>query len=177
MNEEIWADIPQYEGKYQASDLGNVRSLNYRHTGEAKVMKPRLTRDGYLRVHLYKNGKGKCVNIHSLVVTAFKGPIPPGMQVNHINEDKCDNRLENLEVVTPKQNMNHGTRIERAVKAISKALKGKSLSAEHRAKISAARKGRPSGMKGKKLSEETKAKMRASQKARHQREKRGNYCA
>lgn len=146
---ENWKAVPGYEGKYQVSDLGNVRSLNYNRTGEVKVLKIRFNRR-YLFVSLCINGEEKNFYVHKLVWISFNGEIPKGMQINHINENKFDNRLSNLEVVTPKQNLNHGTRNERAGKSISKALKGKMHSAE------------------------TKAKMCASQKARRQREHCGN---
>lgn len=60
--------------------------------------------------------------MHTLVVTSFRGPIPKGLVVNHINENKLDNRLENLEIITQKENINFGTRNERSGKAISKQL-------------------------------------------------------
>lgn len=160
IDNEVWKDIPGYEGLYEASDLGNVRSLNYNHTGKTKVMQPSLTRKGYLTLCLSKNGKQKQRLVHTLVITAFRGPIPPGMQVNHLNEIKTDNRLSNLEVCTPKQNNNWGTRIERA----AKANKGRKHTPATKAKISASE-------KGKKVSAETRAKLSAAQKARYQREK------
>lgn len=198
---ECWKDIPGYEGKYQVSDLGNVRTLNYNHTGEVKVLKFLITRTGYCRVALYKNGKTRYFLVHRVVWFTFKGPIPKGLQINHLNEIKTDNRLENLEVCTPKHNTNYGTRGERAGKAISKALKGKATwnkgvpwpeetrakmkgktpwnkgktlkphTEETKAKMSAALKCKPAWNKGKPFSEETKEKMRAAQKARREREK------
>lgn len=71
---------------------------------------------------LFKDKKKKSLYIHRLVVTAFRGSIPPGMVVNHRNENKLDNSLSNLEIVTAKQNNNHGTRNERIGKALSKQL-------------------------------------------------------
>lgn len=117
---ENWKSIKGYAGLYEVSDLGNVRSLK---CGKVRVLKPSISHNGYYLVNLYKDGESKSFYVHSLVVTAFKGPIPAGMQVNHINEDKTDNRLENLEIVTAKQNCNHGTRNERMAKAKSKELK------------------------------------------------------
>lgn len=120
---ENWKSVVGFEGLYEVSDLGRVRSLNYLgNTGKAKVLSPWSCR-GYLRLGLYKDGKKKQFLVHTLVITAFRGPIPAGMQVNHRNEDKRDNRLVNLEVVTAKQNINHGTRNERAAKAKSKEVK------------------------------------------------------
>lgn len=69
-----------------------------------------------------KNGKQKSFYVHRLVAETFIGPIPKGEVVNHLNENKLDNRLENLEICTVTQNNNHGTRNERIAKANSKQL-------------------------------------------------------
>lgn len=103
---EIWKPIKGFEGFYDVSNFGRVRSL-YR---KEKILKSAKDKDGYLIVGLYKNGKGKTYMVHRLVWEAFRGSIPKGMQVNHINENKTDNRLENLELVTPKENCNWGMR-------------------------------------------------------------------
>lgn len=116
---EKWKPVVGFEGLYEVSDEGRVRSLKF---SKVKILKPGINSTGYLQVSLWKNGKMKVFTVHYLVVTTFKGPIPPGMQVNHVNENKLDNRLENLEVVTAKENLNWGTRNERARRAISKEL-------------------------------------------------------
>ena len=113
---EIWKDIIGYEGLYQVSNLGNVRSLNYRNTGKEKVLKAGKTKKGYLLVNLYKNGKMKTYLIHRLVYEAFKGPIPEGYQINHLSEIKNQNNLENLSLMTCKENVNFGTGKERSAK-------------------------------------------------------------
>ena len=123
--EEIWKDINGFEGLYQVSNLGRVKSpqkIVYRKTGGYNVYKERIiaqetVKGGYYRVHLFKNGKGSHLLVHRLVYAAFCGEIPPGTQVNHINEDKSDNRLENLNLMTPKDNTNWGTANERRSKA------------------------------------------------------------
>lgn len=92
-----------------------------------KFLKPQTMKNGYQQVWLSSNeGKMKRYLLHRVVYEAVSGsPIPEGMQINHRNEIKTDNRFfENLELVTPKQNINYGSRNERAGKAISKALKG-----------------------------------------------------
>lgn len=187
---ECWKSVPGYEN-YEVSDLGNVRSLDYNHTGEVKAMKPESTKQGYLRVALSKNGKTKRFSVHTLVITTFRGPIPPGMQVNHINENKKDNRLVNLEIVTAKQNSNHGTRNERVAKALKTRYQREPFSEERKRKISAVKKGKTpwnkgkthseetrakisAAKKGKKLSEEYRAKLSAAQKARWERVRCGN---
>lgn len=108
MKNEIWKDIPGYEGRYQVSDYGNVRN---NMTGY--LLKPQKNTHGYLHVALYKEGKRATKLVAILEYEAFYGPIPPGRQVNHINEDKTDNRLENLNLMTAKENSNWGTRNKR----------------------------------------------------------------
>ena len=117
LEKEIGKNIPNYEG-YQVSNLGRVKSF---YGLKEKILKPKITR-GYYQVHLHKNSIGKWYSIHRLVFEAFNGTIPEGLQVNHINEVKTDNRLENLNLMTPKENTNWGTGIERQVK---KRINGK----------------------------------------------------
>ena len=127
---EIWKDIPDYEGYYQVSNMGRVRSVDreVRHSSggmrilKEKVLKPVMNRDGYLKVGLWKDGKMKKFTIHRLVYSAFCGEIPNELQVNHIDEDKTNNKLENLNLMTPKQNSNWGTRNERFAKTQSKPV-------------------------------------------------------
>ena len=119
---EIWNKIPEFEGKYQASNFGRIKSLNYLRTGKEKLLKQSLNHNGYLFVKLSKNGKIKNYYVHRLVWIAFNGEIPEGMQINHKSEVKTENNLENLELVTRKENCNWGTRNERLAIAISKTL-------------------------------------------------------
>ena len=113
---EIWKDIKDYEGLYQVSNLGRVKSLKY---GKEKILKSCKLNNGYLIVNLHKEGKQKHYYIHRLVATAFI-PNPDNLsQVNHINEDKTDNRVENLEWCDNKYNINYGTRNERIGKTNS----------------------------------------------------------
>ena len=122
---EIWKDIPNYEG-YQVSNLGRVKSLEridaLGHRLKEKILKPGITHNGYYLIGLCKNSKVKMYYVHRLVYEAFNGSIPEGLQVNHINEVKTDNRLENLNLMTAKENSNWGTRNERRVK---KQINGK----------------------------------------------------
>ena len=124
MSEEIWKDIPNYEG-YQISNLGRVKSLKRTYRIKEKILKTAIIRNGYYIVSLCKNSKVRHYYVHRLVWEAFNGQIPENMQVNHINEIKTDNRLENLNLMTPKENTNWGTRNERIAKKNSIILKNR----------------------------------------------------
>lgn len=128
---ENWRDIPGYEGLYQASDLGKVKSLNYHRTGKEQILSPTKGTHGYLQVDLYKDGVRKNCLVSLLVWEVFNGPIPEGMQVNHINEIKTDNRLENLNLMTCKENNNWGTRNRRMAKSRSKMVEQHTLDDTH----------------------------------------------
>lgn len=112
LEKEIWKDIPNYEGIYQASNLGRIKSLKRPYGLKEKILKPQIIR-GYYRVVLCKNSIQKKYLVHRLVWEVFNGTIPEGLQVNHINEIKADNRLENLNLMTCKENVNYGTGIQR----------------------------------------------------------------
>ena len=121
---EIYKDIKDLEGLYQVSNFGQILSLNYRGTGKPKLLKPLTEGGGYLFVHLYKNRKRKKFKVHRLVAEHFI-PNPNNLPcVNHKDENKENNSVENLEYCTYEYNCNYGTRNERAGKAISKAKKG-----------------------------------------------------
>ena len=105
-----WKDVPGYEGFYQASSCGKIRSLNYlAHSGSIKELTRCLRKAGYLVVCLGKNGKNKMYKVHQLVAMAFLQHVPDGMNlvIDHINGDKQDNRVENLRIVTQKKNTNY----------------------------------------------------------------------
>lgn len=107
MNSEIWKSVLGYEGQYEVSNEGNVRSLWY---GKVKIVKPNVKPNGYLQVGLYKDGQRKHMYVHRLVYATFKGEIPAGLTVNHKDENKVNNNIDNLELMTIAENNNYGTR-------------------------------------------------------------------
>lgn len=115
---EIWKDIPEYEGLYKVSNFGRVKSFisnlngRERKVMKEKILKPLPAKGGYLRVRLtHYDNTSHFYPIHRLVLIAFKGYDKDREFVNHINGEKQDNRLENLEWVTPSENMIHAYRI------------------------------------------------------------------
>ena len=124
--EEIWKDIEGYEGLYQVSNFGNVKSVkrvvkranSTNLSVKERLLKERPNHKGYKMVSLSKNGKGKFCTIHRLVAKAFI-PNPQNLpQVNHKDEDKMNNHADNLEWCTNKYNINYnnGAAIKRGVK-------------------------------------------------------------
>src|SRR5690606_26581156 len=102
---EIWKDIKGFEGIYQASPNGYVKSLGVRYNNGEVILKGGLTRSGYLTIVLCKNKKRYNKLIHRIIAETFLGLSEK--QVNHKNGIKTDNRLENLEWVTRSQNSRH----------------------------------------------------------------------
>lgn len=132
---EIWKDIEGYEGLYQVSNLGRVKSLErYRKNHnklqkiEEKIKKTRQDKQGYLLVDLYKNNKIKTVRVHRLVAKAFIENIDNKETVNHIDGNKHNNRIDNLEWCTFKEQNKHlylnelkpKESIDKAIKAMNK---------------------------------------------------------
>ena len=130
MTKEIWRDIEGYEGLYRVSDQGRVKSLERKipiwHGGERiqkeRILKPVVRHDGYMEVNLCAGGKTKTLKVHRLVCQAFHDNQYNKSDVNHINEDKADNRACNLEWCTRKENINHGSHNERSGKTRSKPV-------------------------------------------------------
>lgn len=104
MEVEIWKDIPNYEGLYQASNLGNIKSFK---NGKEKNLSSSIN-CGYLRVCLTKNGKSKAVRTHVLVAMAFHGHIPigttKGLVVDHKDNNKLNNHVDNLQLIPHREN-------------------------------------------------------------------------
>ena len=116
---EVWCPIKGYEGLYEVSDKGMVRSLKF---WKERIMKPGSDKNGYLIVNLCKNGEKKMYLVHRLVALAFI-PNPDNLpQVNHKDEDKENNSVHNLEWCSSKYNANFGTRTKKISIKISKPV-------------------------------------------------------
>ena len=120
---EIWKDIPEYEGFYQVSSLGRVKSLchtfkmknNKTFNVKEKILQPILQKTGYYTFNLCKNTKRKCHSLHRLIATSFiENPLMYTC-VNHKDEIKTNNSLDNLEWCTKSYNRKYGTCQERII--------------------------------------------------------------
>lgn len=94
---EIWKDIHEFEGRYQVSNLGNVKSLNYNKTGEERILKPYDNGKGYLLVNLFKGKRTVQKLVHRLVAEAFIPNQNALSQINHKDENRQNNAVYNLE--------------------------------------------------------------------------------
>ena len=110
---ENWKDVEGYEGLYQVSNLGNIKSLNYLHTGKAKNMKKYFHNSGYLAVDLWKKGKGERRFVHKLVAESFIANPNNYSIVNHIDGNKLNNYASNLEWCTQQHNVQEGFKLGR----------------------------------------------------------------
>lgn len=117
---ETWVDIKGYEHKYQVSNMGRVRALDYRMTGLSKLINIRDNND-YAEVALWKNSSRKLYRVHRLVAEAFI-PNPNNLsQVNHKDENKKNNQVDNLEWCSQAYNNMYGTRLERIKQSLNTA--------------------------------------------------------
>ena len=107
-NTTVWKDITGYEGLYKISNGGDVFN-----TKSKRKLKLTITDTGYHKVNLRKNGNVKTHLVHRLVALSFISNPKAKPQVNHIDENPLNNNVMNLEWCTPRENCNHGTRIER----------------------------------------------------------------
>lgn len=112
--EEIWKDIEGYEGFYQVSNMGRVRSIERRlNDGRiygGRILEQKQVRNGYMQVHVSKDNKGKYLSVHRLVARAFVSGFVEGADVNHKDEDKTNNRADNLEWCSHSYNSQYGHR-------------------------------------------------------------------
>ena len=130
MKGEIWKDIEGFEGYYQVSNMGRVKSLErtvcngrgYYKIPE-RILKPKKNRGGYLQVHFYKDGKEKFYSVHRLVATAFCENPEGYTDVNHKDENKQNNCMENLEWCSRLYNNTYNGRAKKIGKKVAEKLR------------------------------------------------------
>ena len=145
---EVWKDIPGYEGLYQASTSGSIRSLDrvyecvsplgrsYTQIRRGKVMLPSVNFDGYLNIQLTKDSKSKTLFVHRLVAMTFILNPENKPQINHKDKNRQNNEISNLEWVTQSENMQHAV----CTGALLGGNRGKHLSEATKQKLYQARK-------------------------------------
>ncbi len=112
--DEVWNDIPEFEGFYQVSNQGRVKSCDRivdsngrKRALKAAILKPSISTGGYKGVTLWKHGKGITKSIHILVALSFLGDCPDGCNINHKDGNKLNNCISNIEYCTFAQNSQH----------------------------------------------------------------------
>ena len=151
---EIWRKIEGFEN-YEVSNLGNVRSLKNK---KVKILKLIKRETGYIFINLYKNKKIHHKSVHRLVASTFIPNPQNKSQVNHIDGDKTNNKVENLEWCTAKENSQHAwnTGLSKSLKGEKNPMYGKHHTKETKNKISESLKGEKNSFYGKHHTEETK---------------------
>ena len=152
MEQEQWKPIQEFNGEYEVSNFGRVRSMKRYYGVVGRIMPQTIQRKGYYAVTFWMNNKAYCRKVHRLVIEAFT-PNPDSLPcINHIDGNKLNNHVSNLEWCTYQANMQHAVRTglthphqwtDDERKQISERNKGQRVSDEQRAKLSAAMKGRP----------------------------------
>jgi hypothetical protein len=110
---EEWRIVPGFPD-YEVSTLGRVKS-NKTHKGQKPGKLLKATGKTYVHVGLWVDGKSTTLNVHQIVAAAFIGPCPRGKQINHKDKDEKNNRIDNLEYLTPSQNQQHAFNTGRAI--------------------------------------------------------------
>lgn len=108
MQSTQWRPIPGYEGLYEASDQGQIRSVRAHPKGRTPaghILSPSLHQNGYLNVGLRKDGRRKVIGVHRLVASAFHGPPGEGQEARHRDNDPTNNRASNLTWGTHEENV------------------------------------------------------------------------
>lgn len=169
---EIWADVPIFGNKYQASNLGNIRTKEHtvkkyspffdkiiEQKYKQRLLRPTLDKSGYYRVHLGVNGVKKSYSVHRMVLMAFVGIPPNGYEGCHNNGISTDNRIENLRWGTQSENVKDRVKHGTYKRGKDHPMYGKQMNPELKERLIKFHTGR-------KASEETKRKMTESQKKR-----------
>lgn len=180
---ELWKDIPGYEGYYQVSNYGRVKRLDrWVHTTKPHLLKERIMRPanqhGYRYVLFCVDGVRRTLQVHRLVLCSFTGkPLDYPYVVNHIDFDKSNNRLDNLEWTTINGNNAHfrekgGWRYDNWKRNVSNGKKGKPMPESQREFYRQLYKGERNPFYGKHHSQETKEKISEKKKS-YYKEKRG----
>ena len=151
MEQEQWKPIQEFNGEYEVSNLGRVRSMKRYYGMVGRIMPQTIQRKGYYAVTFHMNNKAYCRKVHRLVIEAFT-PNPDSLPcINHIDGNKLNNHVSNLEWCTYQANMQHAVRTglthphqwtDEERKQISERNKGQIITPEQREKISQALKGR-----------------------------------
>jgi len=152
MEQEQWKPIQEFNGEYEVSNIGRVRSMKRYYGMVGRIMPQTIQRKGYYAVTFHMHNKAYCRKVHRLVIEAFK-PNPDNLPcINHIDGNKLNNHIDNLEWCTYQHNMQHAVRTglthphrwtDEERKQISERNKGQVVSNKQRQQISEALKGRP----------------------------------
>lgn len=130
LENEIWKPVVGYEGRYEVSNKGRVKSLIYRHSGKEYLMSLCYYK-GYASIKLLKDGKYKSLKIHRIVYEAFIGKLPKYkrggrgediLEINHKDENRANNCVENLELISHKENNNYGSHSRKAALSTAKTV-------------------------------------------------------
>lgn len=106
--EEIWKPIPDYEGLYEISDFGNIKSLKRYRVPKDKIIKPYADTSGHMQVSLYKDGIERKIYVHKMVAFVYMGHVTDGtttLVIDHIDEDKTNNRRDNFQIISHRENL------------------------------------------------------------------------